>query len=119
MYSQFTDYHKIYQQSHWGKMKDSKPSEIIIKNRNKFANDCDIKKYCNIKPKYIIDETKGTHFDHNEYYTDKNGEFVIVSNPYDEHDDFFFEKGWRKYEPMYHEDCMTYIKKVGKGKKGK
>lgn len=121
MYSQHTDHHKIYQHNNWGITK-GKPSETIIKNRNKFITEYDIKKVCKTKPKYVTDETKtasDTYFDHNEYYVDKNDDFVIVSNPYDDHDNFFFSKGWTKYKPIYHDDCVTYVKRVGKGRKGK
>lgn len=93
-YSSKTEYNKIFENTYWGKFslqgrkeEDIKELEEVVKNRNQFVKDYDIKKIVLKKPvklrEYITNMEKSNVLDHVEVYEQNNNNYLILNSPYD------------------------------------
>lgn len=110
-YYEMTKYPKIFQQTYWGNFAiDLENDEIerdIIKNRNKFVEEYNIKNYDkDVMPLKIISPL----FDHMELYKCKEG-YVYITSPYSENSKAAGRCKFYEYEELYAYTAFTYIKK--------
>lgn len=104
-------YIKRYIRTHIGGNFKSKSYNEIHENRDKFKEDYNIKHLMRKIPIELREEIeKDDEHDHVEYYRTKNREYVILSSPYKENDEFYREKGWEKKYNLYSEYAITYVK---------
>jgi len=121
-YSDKTDFPKIYANTHWGRFSldnrsnaELKQLEGIVKNRNKFINDYEIKKICPKEPKKLIeyiDKIKKTNkTDHLECYVNKDGNYVLLNSPYVAEDEDM--KDFDKIYQLYN-GAQSFVKVITK-----
>jgi len=103
---------------YWGIHKYVKERQPIYENRNEFVEEFNIISY---KPGGIPEKLKhifyfnnqNRQFDHVEFYKTKDNNSIIVHSPYTEcYKDWFLERGYRVYKPLYSSSAITYIKVV-------
>ena len=116
-YYEFTDYPDIYCNTYWGnfslrrreKYLKTKFKTLIVYNRNRFIKEYNIVK-CKTPRRNLIDEILNDNYtDHNEYYQDKDGNYIHLfsTHPYD---DMEIYKDYTIIYPLYHEYQTTFIK---------
>ena len=114
--SDMTNYKKIFSNTYWGSFdyncNSSISNDLIIKNRNKFIEDYEIKRVVSNIPNYILNikERQDSKLDHLECYITKNKEYILVISPYNERDLELIEKGWIDIYKLYSTGATTYIK---------
>lgn len=106
-YYMLTDYPDLYKDCYWGRftIKDKSNIEKIVANRNKFADELELKKYIGgERPNHSI-----PLFDHCELYRRKDGSYVYVTSPYTEGIDMAEDLGFQKFYDLYLDSATTYI----------
>lgn len=106
---------KLYEKTYWGHPKYDDSYEKIIQNRDNFPRDFDIKCYMSKckRPQYVLKEIEPRYIDHPEIYINKDGDYVIISSPYDPHEaDNHLANGWTEVYPMYNTSARTFMKKI-------
>ncbi len=121
-YAEMTNYPKIYNCTYWGRFKWGKHCESqkeeermqeVIKNRNRFIDDCGIKKvlpYSKQTKKltaYVEWLKTRNQIDHLEIYLDKHNDYVLINSPYGNSDDQVPDM--QKFYTMYN-DATTFVK---------
>ena len=119
----------MYEKTYWGQAREEidgkKIDEEIIKNRNKFIEEWDIKKNVENMPNYVKEKSKiygpsgrEKFGDHSEIYKIREGYIIIVS-PYvgekSQYDEEAKEKGYKKIYQMYNKYAETYLKVIVRG----
>jgi len=104
---------------YWGTHKYQDEREPIYQNRNEFVEEFDITSYQNKevpeRMKHIFYyEYRDQKFDHVEMYKTKDKKTILVNSPYCQNDEWFLERGYIIYKPLYHSGVRTYIKVVSK-----
>lgn len=116
---ELTDYKNIYRNTSWGNCFPTCDDKNILENRNSFIKDYNIKN----SPKRILNKvktyisnlqyTKARSFlDHLEFYTTKNGDSIIITSPYNVHDDDTdFQEIYKakKIYNLYNNNSRSYI----------
>lgn len=121
----------LYSCTYWGNfevndktVKHTAHSDII-KNRNEFIYEYDIKDHLNgyIDIGAFISYGKNSNvkdfFDHVEVYRNNNDDYVLITNPYINNISYYRESiftsnfGFQRIYNMYSKDSYTYIK-IGK-----
>jgi len=93
-YSDKTENKKIFKTTYWGNFslknrsdEDLKELDEIVKNRNNFINDYNIKNIVNKRPvklhEYIKELEQKNKLDHVEIYLTNDDKYLILNSPYD------------------------------------
>lgn len=119
-----TKYPNIFKNTYWGNLIISERNEIddIIKNRNNFVNENNIKQNKKSVPQkainffFKLDELNDFYlFDHIEVYKNDE-EYIIINNPYMTKDSEDYNKlinyGWKEIEKLYFDESITFMKKI-------
>ena len=105
---------------YWGTCKYQEEREPIYQNRNEFVEEFDITSYQSKdvpeRMKHIFYyDLQDQKFDHVEMYKTKDKKTILVNSPYTkENDEWFLERGYIIYKPLYASHARTYIKVVSK-----
>jgi len=106
---------------YWGTHKYQKEYEPVYQNRNEFVEEFDITSYKdNSVPERLMHIFYYNHqnherFDHVEVYKTKDKKTILINSPYhDGNDEWFLERGYKIYKPLYVSHGRTYIKVVSK-----
>ena len=124
-YYEATDFPTIYETVYWGNFKITENRDIteIVKNRNKFITDFNIKttKFKNVilmrYIHHIINHNKDRRYDHLEEYKTHDDKYVLVNSPYDKTDkmkEILTNDGWIEIYNLYSQEAMTFIKILSK-----
>lgn len=109
-----TKYPKIFKGSYWGicYCEDEIYEDEIIKNRNEFVREFDIKSSIND----FVTKLSINFFDHEEAYIARNNRHISIVSPYGEHNDIAEELGYKPYKHLYHPEAYTYIRVFENGR---
>jgi len=123
-FAEMTDYPRIFESCYWGqfKVESSRPDQdmsAIFANRNAFAQEFSLVR---ISPSTRVPQYASRHversqntdgwLDHPEIYKDSEGQYVVVTSPYREHDRVMSDAGWTKYRQLYMPNAHTYVKRI-------
>lgn len=116
-----TKYPELFCDTYWGNCGSNlSVSSRIIDNRNEFVEEYKLKKYVELLPNVVVSEydtiSQLCVVDHGECYVDNNGNYVLISSPYDFYDETYVKHGWIPYNDLYNYHATTYVKVVKSNK---
>lgn len=118
-YFELTKYPKIYSKSYWGNfllskihmyLKNRFNTKQMIHNRNLFVEQYNIVKYKKPRRNFENEIAHYRYTDHNEYYQDKDGNYLHVFSNHPCKDHMRLYDDYTIIYPLYAENQTTFIK---------
>lgn len=114
-----TKHSKLFDSS-WGRFIDGSLEPQIFENRIQFIEEFNIKRKKKLLNSYRHIFYYSLHnwysgFDHTRVYYTEDDKTILITNPYaQDRREWFEERGYSVYKPLYNSSAVTYIKVVDK-----